>query len=122
MIRRRFSSFHAGQFSLVVAMVAGTFFSNTSSRADQWPQWMGPQRDNVWREEGILEKFPAGGPKVLWRAPVAGGYAGAAVAEGKVFVTDFVPAGDLPGDNFERKTAAGTERVLCLDEGTGKEL
>ena len=123
MIRRRFPSLRAaGAFSLVVATVAGTFFSNAIAVADQWPQWMGPERDNVWREEGIVEKFPAGGPKVLWRAPVAGGYAGAAVAEGKVFVTDFVPAGDLPGDNFERKTAAGTERVLCLDEGTGKEL
>jgi outer membrane protein assembly factor BamB len=123
MIRRRFPSLHAaGAFSLVVATVAGTFFSNASTRADGWPQWMGPKRDNVWREEGIVDKFPAGGPKVLWRAPVAGGYAGVAVAEGKVFVTDFVPGGELPGDNFERKTAAGTERVLCLDEATGKEL
>ena len=33
------------------------------SRADDWPQWMGPHRDNVWREEGLLEKFPAGGPR-----------------------------------------------------------
>ena len=123
MIRRRFPSLHsAGAFSIVVATVAGTFFSNASTRADGWPQWMGPKRDNVWREEGIVDKFPAGGPKVLWRAPVAGGYAGAAVADGKVFVTDFVPGGELPGDNFERKTAAGTERVLCLDEATGKEL
>ena len=32
--------------------------------ADDWPQWMGPKRDNVWRETGILDKFPAGGPKV----------------------------------------------------------
>jgi len=123
MIRRRFPSLHAAEvFSLVVATVAGTFFSNARTRADGWPQWMGPKRDNVWREEGIVDKFPAGGPKVLWRAPVAGGYAGVAVAEGKVFVTDFVPGGELPGDNFERKTAAGTERVLCLDETTGKEL
>ncbi len=91
-------------------------------RAADWPQWMGPNRDHVWRETGILETFPAGGPKVLWRAPVAGGYAGPAVAGGRVVVTDFVPAGDLPGDNFERKHARGTERVLCLDAATGKEL
>ena len=48
------------------------------ARADDWPQWMGPERDNQWREEGILERFPAAGPKVEWRAPVAGGYAGPA--------------------------------------------
>src|SRR5262249_41060149 len=35
--------------------------------ADDWPQWLGPQRDGVWRETGILEKFPKGGPKVRWR-------------------------------------------------------
>ena len=29
--------------------------------AADWPQWMGPGRDNVWREEWLLEKFPAGG-------------------------------------------------------------
>ena len=48
--------------------------------ADNWPQWMGPKRDNVWREDGLVEKFPEGGPKVVWRTPVAGGYAGPAVA------------------------------------------
>ena len=92
------------------------------ARGDEWPQWMGPRRDNVWREEGILERFPEGGPKVLWRAPVKGGYAGPAVAGGKVFVTDFSAEGNLPGDNFERKTARGTERILCLDEETGAVL
>ena len=51
---------------------------------------MGPKRDNVWREDGLLEKFPEGGPRVVWRVPVAGGYAGPAVAGGKVFVTDYV--------------------------------
>ena len=49
---------------------------------------MGPNRDGVWTETGIVEKFPAGGPKKLWRAPVGGGYAGPAVAGGKVYVTD----------------------------------
>ena len=25
--------------------------------ADDWPQWLGPNRDAVWREDGIIEKF-----------------------------------------------------------------
>ncbi|MBL4886485.1 MAG: hypothetical protein JKY95_18400 [Planctomycetaceae bacterium] len=29
--------------------------------AEDWPQWMGAKRDNVWREQGVIEKFPAGG-------------------------------------------------------------
>jgi outer membrane protein assembly factor BamB len=90
--------------------------------ADDWPQWMGPQRDNIWREEGIVEKFPEGGPKVLWRTKLAGGYAGPAVADGKVFITDYVTGDDVKIANFERKTSTGSERVMCLDEATGKEL
>ena len=90
--------------------------------ADEWPQWMGPQRDNVWREDGVLETLPAAGPRVLWRVPIAGGYAGAAVAGGRVFVTDYVTAADVKVANFERKTSTGTERVFCLDEATGQLL
>jgi outer membrane protein assembly factor BamB len=90
--------------------------------ADEWPQWMGPGRDNVWREDGVLEALPAAGPRVVWRVPIAGGYAGAAVAGGRVFVTDYVTAADVKVANFERKTSTGTERVLCLEEATGKLL
>ncbi len=90
--------------------------------ADEWTQWMGPSRDSVWREQGIVTTFPAAGPKVLWRVPIAGGYAGAAIAGGRVFVTDYVTDADAKVANFERKASTGRERVLCLDEGTGKIL
>jgi outer membrane protein assembly factor BamB len=96
-------------------------FLAPSVRADDWPQWMGPKRDNIWREEGILEKFPEGGPEVLWRTPIAGGYAGPAVTGGKVFVTDYVTSADVKVDNFKREQFNGMERVLCLDQKTGKE-
>lgn len=88
--------------------------------ADDWPQWMGPQRDNVWRETGLVDKFPENGPPVLWRAPVASGYAGPAVAGGRVFVTDYVSDDELKIGNFQRKEVNGTERVLCLEESSGK--
>lgn len=96
--------------------------SAASVMADDWPQWMGPKRDNVWRETGILEHFPEGGPKVVWRTAVGGGYAGPAVAEGKVFVTDYVSGDNVKVDNFERNSFTGTERVQCLDQATGKLL
>jgi outer membrane protein assembly factor BamB len=90
--------------------------------ADDWPQWMGPERDNVWRESGIVEQFPEGGPRVVWRAPVAGGYAGPAVANGKVYVADYVTEENVKVDNFQRQEFTGIERVLCLDAATGREL
>src|SRR6185437_12478903 len=54
--------------------------------ADDWPQWLGPRRDGQWREAGILDKFPAGGPKVLWRKPCGTGYSSPSVAGGKVYL------------------------------------
>jgi len=93
--------------------------------ADDWPQWRGPARDGTWSEQGILEKFPAGGPPVRWRAPVGPGYSGPAVAGGRVFVLDRVPS--EPGAEVKvawntRNKSADKERVICLEESTGKVL
>jgi outer membrane protein assembly factor BamB len=100
-----------------------TFFP-FSTRADDWPQWLGPQRDGVWREKGLLTKFPAGGPKIRWRAEVAGGYSGPAVADGRVYVTDRIlnPGEKDPDNPFARTNSKGKERVRCLDAGSGKRL
>src|SRR5579872_3781595 len=70
------------------------FLSAAFLRADDWPQWLGPKRDSVWRETGIVAKFPPGGPKVLWRVKAAGGYAGPSVAGGKVYLADYVTSVD----------------------------
>ncbi len=80
--------------------------------ADDWPEWRGQGRTGVWRETGIVESFPEGGLQVRWRTPIKGGYSGPAVAGGRVFVLDFSP-GDVN---------KGIERVLCLEEKTGKIL
>jgi outer membrane protein assembly factor BamB len=100
------------------------FFSwNPGLHADDWPQWMGPGRDDVWKETGIVEKFSEGGPKVLWRTPIAGGYSGPAVVAGRVYVTDYIrQAGELQNNPGGRNELQGTERVLCLDAKTGKEI
>jgi outer membrane protein assembly factor BamB len=87
---------------------------STAVVADDWPQWGGPQRDLVWRETGIVEALPAvdsttGMLPRMWTAKVGAGYAGPAVADGRVFVTD-------------RLADKNLERVLCFDANTGKEI
>ena len=57
-------------------------------QAEDWPQWLGPRRDGVWREDGIIDKFPANGPPLRWKTKLGGGYSGPAVAAGRVFVMD----------------------------------
>src|SRR2546429_8300009 len=61
-------------------------FAIAPIHADDWPQWLGPLRDGVWRESGILEKFGADGPKVRWRAPIGAGYTGPAGGRGRGFL------------------------------------
>jgi outer membrane protein assembly factor BamB len=79
-------------------------------RCDDWPQWRGPNRDGVWREDGIVARF--GGPQlaVRWRTEIASGYSGPTVADGRVYVTDRVTS------------PASVERVHCFDAMTGSEI
>ncbi len=90
--------------------LAGALASAPRVLADDWPQWRGPQRDGVWRETGLIDKFDGPTIKPLWRAPIASGYSGPTVAGGRVYVTDRVT---------ERKPA---ERVHCFDAKTGRSL
>jgi len=102
--------------------VAGLLICASTLHADDWPQWLGPQRDGIWRETGIVEKFSEGGPKVRWRTPIGAGYAGPAVANGRVYVCDRI-AGDpaqQKQDKAQRGMIPGSERVLCLNETDGK--
>ena len=101
--------------------------------ADDWPQWLGPERDSQWRESGIVENFTEAGPQLRWKTKIAGGYSGPSVADERVFVMDWVPGtGELAeflhegappsNQNFVRKRLPGKERVLCLSESDGKVL
>ena len=80
--------------------------------ADDWPEWRGQGRLGVWNDTGIVDDFPAAGLPVSWRVPIHSGYAGPAVAGGRVFVTD---AERLQANDH-------IERVLALDEMTGEVL
>jgi outer membrane protein assembly factor BamB len=87
---------------------------NSPSFAVDWPQWGGPQRDLVWRETGIVESLPAVDPSTgmlprKWTAKIGAGYAGPAVANGRVFVADRIAEENL-------------ERVLCFDAESGREI
>ncbi|HOX58886.1 MAG TPA: PQQ-like beta-propeller repeat protein [Candidatus Paceibacterota bacterium] len=92
--------------------------------ADDWPQWLGPRRDAVWREAGIVEKFPTNRLPVRWRTKVGGGYAGPSVALGRVYVADRqrIPAANRSGDLSDRGAPRSVERVLCLRETDGEVL
>lgn len=102
----------------LILVVASAF----NVHADDWPQWLGPQRDGVWRETGIIQKFPESGPEVRWRTPIGQGYSGPAVAAGKVYLTDRQSPTKTNSTNFDKRSIPGIERVVCLDEASGQVL
>jgi outer membrane protein assembly factor BamB len=112
------------RLSQVLILVFTLTLSAAAVHADDWPQWLGPKRDGVWRETGLVESFSASGPKVRWRTPIGAGYSGPAVAQGKVVITDrkLASGAENDADSFARSRVEGFERILCLDEATGKVL
>jgi outer membrane protein assembly factor BamB len=92
--------------AILVAMHVGLL--GNLAVADDWPQWRGPNRDGVWRETGVLERFAGKSLSIQWRAPIGSGYSGPTVANGLVFVTD------------RQVEPEQIERVHCFDFATGK--
>ena len=104
------------KFLLVVSLLAcATAVVAAEPASEGWPQWLGPKGDSIWRETGIVEKFPAGGPKILWRTPIGGGYAGPAVLNGKVYVMDRQLAAGVanPADPFQKGSIARHGTRAC---------
>lgn len=84
--------------------------SPTSSpvAAGDWPQWRGPDRDDISRETGLLKQWPEGGPKLLWTSNKAGlGYSGFSTSGGTLFTMG-------ANENSE-------EELIALDAATGTE-
>ncbi len=75
------------------------------ARADDWPQWRGPQRTGVSTEKGWQDKWPANGPAVAWKAQVGLGFSSLVIANGRAFTL---------GHANEQDT------VWCFDATTGK--
>jgi outer membrane protein assembly factor BamB len=76
--------------------------------AEDWPQYLGPNRDGTSAQKGILKTWPADGPEVLWTVAVGRGYGGPVVKDSKVYMLD---REDDIRDNLR-----------CFDLATGKEL
>lgn len=81
-----------------------------SKLSDSWPCFRGPNRDGISRESlPLADQWPPGGPAVVWQRQLGPGHAGAAVAQGRVFVLDY-------------DVAAQADTIRCLSLDTGQEI
>jgi outer membrane protein assembly factor BamB len=104
-----------------VSIIAFVLFTAPVA-ASEWPQWLGPKRDAIWDEKGLITKFPKDGPPIVWRKPIGEGYAGPAVTGGRIYIMDRVKTAADPKNPQPRGTALGTERVQCLSAADGNTI
>jgi outer membrane protein assembly factor BamB len=55
-----------------------------SDAKGEWPQILGPQRNGLSSETGLLDRFPEEGPKEVWRVPGGVGMSGLAISRSRV--------------------------------------
>ncbi len=66
--------------------VASLATPKSASSGGGWPQWRGPNQDNISPDSGLMTSWPQGGPEKLWTFEDAGmGYSSFSFAEGKLF-------------------------------------
>jgi outer membrane protein assembly factor BamB len=92
---------------LLAAMLLGTLSASAAEPGADWPQFLGPTRDNLYAGKDLAPTWPAGGPKILWQHKLGAGWSGPVVSNGKVVL--FHRIGDK-------------ETVECLQAATGKSL
>lgn len=97
-----------------LALAASVLWTAPAAFAHDWPEWRGAGRAGVWADTGIVQELPAE-LKVKWRVPINSGFSGPAVADGRVFITDWA-------QDPASRTMDGTERAIALDEDSGEIL
>lgn len=87
--------------ALLAALPCSTFAEHN------WPQFLGPDRNGISDEQGMLDTWPQDGPKELWRTKGGVGMSGLAIQSNRLVTmvqTD------------------GKQRVICLEAQTGKSI
>jgi outer membrane protein assembly factor BamB len=91
------------QSCLVVLVVTATI------DAADWPQWRGPNRNDISTETGLLSSWEKTKPKLMWKNDQLGrGYSGPSIVGDRVYIS---------GSRDDKK-----EFLFCLNIKTGKEL
>ncbi len=80
------------------------------SGSESWTGFRGSDFDNISKTKvALIDKFPAEGPKVLWKHEFGEGHSGAAIYDGKAYLMDY--------DEARR-----ADLVRCFNLITGEEI
>ena len=60
----------------------------TNVYGQDWPQYLGPDRNSSSSQEDVLHSWPDDGPEVLWKVDVGIGFGGPVARDGKVYILE----------------------------------
>jgi outer membrane protein assembly factor BamB len=89
--------------TILVVSFASLF--HFSASADDWPQFLGPNRNGISSEKGLIETWPKDGLKELWRVKGGVGMSAMVVADGQAITL---------------VQTESRQRVIALDAKTGR--
>jgi outer membrane protein assembly factor BamB len=87
----------------------------SAALADDWPNSLGPNHNNVSAETGLAKTWPADGPEKVWEAQLGPGFAAPAVVGDRLYI---VRREQHEGDG----SAPDKDLLLCLNAKTGEEV
>ena len=77
-----------------IIIIGSCILTSVAYSANQdsfWPQFHGPNRDNISTEKGLLKKWPENGPDLLWTARGLGhGYSSISIANGMIYTASSI--------------------------------
>ncbi len=91
-----------------ISLLLIAFICTSDLFSQDWPQYLGPNRNSVSDQTNLLRSWPQNGPQVLWNSEIGIGYGGPVVKAGKVYLLD---RDDKVGD-----------KLRCFDLNSGREL
>ena len=110
-----------GFTALLLALLAITVLLPRVVRGDDWPHWLGPERNGVCAEKGWLKKWPAAGPPRLWEQNIGSGYSSIIISGGRLIlfhrVADTLHVDSLKAATGKRHPSRITARYGCTEDG-----
>ena len=92
---------------LVSALLGILVHLELEAQAEDWTQFLGPQRNGMSSEKNLVSQWPANGPAIAWRTPLGVSMSSVVVSDARAY-TLFQDESDL--------------YAVALDAVTGKEL
>ncbi|MDP6047678.1 MAG: PQQ-binding-like beta-propeller repeat protein, partial [Phycisphaerae bacterium] len=75
-------------YAVTSALLIGLCLTAVSINAADWPGFLGPNRDGHSPDKGLLKKWPADGPQLLWKVDTIGpGWSSMSVVDGNLYTT-----------------------------------